>query len=229
MESRRDGTVWLFPRGGAGTNQPRSFADLLPGAVAANHREKLHRERLLDPEICFTPGKMGDRSWSLAAGRLIETPMDEWRRFWKRTMTSRVRSRAKSSCARARGVCGSSQAGWNSRCEHGQKNLSGAIQSPWNNRSGFGICPTRLLKTQDEERRRLARELHDSAGQIVAALSMGLANMTRQAMKEPPLAKTLKENQELLQQLNKKYERCPTCCTRRFSTKMVYPAHSLGT
>jgi PAS domain S-box-containing protein len=61
----------------------------------------------------------------------------------------------------------------------------------------------RLLKTQDEERRRLARELHDSAGQIVAALAMGLANMARQAMKNPPLARSLEENQELLQQLNK--------------------------
>src|SRR6266536_1323153 len=32
-----------------------------------------------------------------------------------------------------------------------------------------------LLHTQDEERRRIARELHDSAGQIIAALSMTLA------------------------------------------------------
>jgi PAS domain S-box-containing protein len=33
---------------------------------------------------------------------------------------------------------------------------------------------TRLLQMQDEERRRIARELHDSAGQILAALSMNL-------------------------------------------------------
>jgi len=33
----------------------------------------------------------------------------------------------------------------------------------------------RLLQAQDEERRRLARELHDSAGQILAALSMNLS------------------------------------------------------
>ena len=32
----------------------------------------------------------------------------------------------------------------------------------------------RLLRAQDEERRRIARELHDSAGQILAALSMNL-------------------------------------------------------
>jgi len=35
----------------------------------------------------------------------------------------------------------------------------------------------RLMTTQDEERRRLAREMHDSAGQIVAALSMNLSQI----------------------------------------------------
>jgi PAS domain S-box-containing protein len=35
----------------------------------------------------------------------------------------------------------------------------------------------RLLQIQDEERRRFARELHDSAGQLLAALSMNLTSM----------------------------------------------------
>jgi len=61
----------------------------------------------------------------------------------------------------------------------------------------------RLLKTQDEERRRLARELHDSAGQIIAALAMGLSSMAQQVSRNPPLAKTLEQNQEVLQQLSK--------------------------
>jgi PAS domain S-box-containing protein len=39
----------------------------------------------------------------------------------------------------------------------------------------------RLLQVQDEERRRIARELHDSAGQILAALSMNLARLAQQA------------------------------------------------
>jgi len=34
---------------------------------------------------------------------------------------------------------------------------------------------TRLLRVQDEERQRLARELHDSTAQGLAALSMNLA------------------------------------------------------
>ena len=37
----------------------------------------------------------------------------------------------------------------------------------------------RLLEAQDEERRRLARELHDSAAQTVVALSMNLARLAR--------------------------------------------------
>lgn len=61
----------------------------------------------------------------------------------------------------------------------------------------------RLLRTQDEERRHIARELHDSAGQIVAALGMNLASMTEQAKKTPGLAEALEDTQELVQQLNK--------------------------
>jgi signal transduction histidine kinase len=61
----------------------------------------------------------------------------------------------------------------------------------------------RMLKTQDEERRRMARELHDSAGQIITALGMGMANIGQKVRQNPPLAKTLEENQNLLRQLNK--------------------------
>jgi PAS domain S-box-containing protein len=39
----------------------------------------------------------------------------------------------------------------------------------------------RLLKTQDDERRRLARELHDSAGQDLAAIQMNLNALLRDA------------------------------------------------
>ena len=38
----------------------------------------------------------------------------------------------------------------------------------------------RLMKTQDEERRHIAREMHDSAGQIIAALAMNLAQISKQ-------------------------------------------------
>jgi PAS domain S-box-containing protein len=37
----------------------------------------------------------------------------------------------------------------------------------------------RLMTTQDEERRRIAREMHDSAGQTIAALSMNVSQISR--------------------------------------------------
>jgi len=61
----------------------------------------------------------------------------------------------------------------------------------------------RLLRTQDEERRHIARELHDSAGQIVAALGMNLASMTERVKKNPALAEALEDTQNLVQQLSK--------------------------
>jgi PAS domain S-box-containing protein len=48
----------------------------------------------------------------------------------------------------------------------------------------------RLMTTQDEERRRLARELHDSAGQIVAAISMNLNQIAAKTSAEKTSEKT---------------------------------------
>ncbi len=61
----------------------------------------------------------------------------------------------------------------------------------------------RLLKVQDEERRRIARELHDSAGQILAALGMNLARVAEHAKQDGfRLTKETEESQQLVQQLN---------------------------
>lgn len=60
-----------------------------------------------------------------------------------------------------------------------------------------------LLKIQDDERRHIARELHDSAGQIIAALGMNLADITQRANNNPALAKALEDTQNLVQQLNR--------------------------
>lgn len=43
------------------------------------------------------------------------------------------------------------------------------------------MLSARLLRAQDEERRRIARELHDSTGQSLAALSMNIDQMERQS------------------------------------------------
>jgi PAS domain S-box-containing protein len=62
---------------------------------------------------------------------------------------------------------------------------------------------TRLMKAQDEERRRIARELHDSAGQTLAVLAISLAQLVRQVGGiAPELAGEGKEIEAMLQQLN---------------------------
>jgi PAS domain S-box-containing protein len=60
-----------------------------------------------------------------------------------------------------------------------------------------------LLKTQDEERRRIARELHDSAGQILAALSMNLTPLTSENENFPPGAvKAISESVGFVRELS---------------------------
>ena len=60
-----------------------------------------------------------------------------------------------------------------------------------------------LLHAQDEERRRLARELHDSAGQVIAALSMTLAPVESENGKIPPrTARAIKESLGLINDLS---------------------------
>jgi signal transduction histidine kinase len=61
----------------------------------------------------------------------------------------------------------------------------------------------RLLQIQDEERRRVAREVHDSAGQMVAALSINLGIL---AAHEHPLeeqTRLLSDSRTILDSLNK--------------------------
>lgn len=56
----------------------------------------------------------------------------------------------------------------------------------------------RLTRLQDDERRRLARELHDTTGQNLAALKMNLSAMQESpAMQDPRARKALSESREL--------------------------------
>lgn len=58
-----------------------------------------------------------------------------------------------------------------------------------------------LLVSQDVERRHIARELHDSAGQTLAALGMTLAEVTENANGNPALAKSVDSARQLVQHL----------------------------
>ncbi|MGA8554871.1 MAG: PAS domain S-box protein, partial [Candidatus Acidiferrales bacterium] len=60
----------------------------------------------------------------------------------------------------------------------------------------------RLMSTQDEERRRIARDLHDSAGQNLAALAMILTQIENDAKRNPTrLSQTVKDARDLIEGL----------------------------
>ena len=68
---------------------------------------------------------------------------------------------------------------------------------------GLRELSARLLQVQDEERRRIARDLHDSTGQILALLSMTLSGLQAEARKfSPDLAQGLAENVEVVKQVS---------------------------
>jgi signal transduction histidine kinase len=61
----------------------------------------------------------------------------------------------------------------------------------------------RLLQIRDQEARRLARELHDSVGQLVAAISMNLGKVRPQIHKlDEAGAQAMEENAVLVQQIS---------------------------
>jgi PAS domain S-box-containing protein len=62
----------------------------------------------------------------------------------------------------------------------------------------------RLLRTQDEERRHIARELHDSAGQTLTVLGMNLARLVQKASQNSPdLVNDAETIQDMVQALHR--------------------------
>jgi signal transduction histidine kinase len=61
----------------------------------------------------------------------------------------------------------------------------------------------RLMKLQDDERRRIARELHDSVGQMLAALGMNLAAVGTDIERLVKTANTVNDSAALVQELSR--------------------------
>lgn len=66
------------------------------------------------------------------------------------------------------------------------------------------LLSRRLMETRDEERRRLARELHDSAGQLLTALGMSVESILRDVQaNSPAFEKKAAESSQLVKQLSR--------------------------
>jgi len=61
----------------------------------------------------------------------------------------------------------------------------------------------RLLQLRDEERRRFARELHDSVGQVLAALSINVSNARSDIERLTKTADALRQSESLIQDVSK--------------------------
>jgi PAS domain S-box-containing protein len=60
-----------------------------------------------------------------------------------------------------------------------------------------------LMATQDQERRRIARELHDGVGQLLAAMSMNASKLQKESSNlSPDGARCAEENSKLLEQVS---------------------------
>jgi signal transduction histidine kinase len=64
------------------------------------------------------------------------------------------------------------------------------------------MVSARLLHLQDEERRRIARELHDSIGQMLAALSMNLAGVRADIDRLTKTTSAVIDSENLVQQMS---------------------------
>jgi signal transduction histidine kinase len=70
--------------------------------------------------------------------------------------------------------------------------------------NGLRELSARLLQAQDEERRRIARELHDGAGQLLAALGMEAAALAKESDRlTPKAAASLGNIESLIMQMTK--------------------------
>jgi signal transduction histidine kinase len=61
----------------------------------------------------------------------------------------------------------------------------------------------RLLQLQDDERRRIARELHDSVGQMLAALNMNLSTVRSDIERLTKTAEALTDSESLVEEMSK--------------------------
>ena len=101
---------------------------------------------------------------------------------------------------------GESRRGHNEKLRQAQGELEARVQErtadlDTANRS-LRALSARLLQLQDDERRRIARELHDSVGQMLAALTMNLSAVRVDVERLAKTAQALTDSESLVQEMS---------------------------
>ena len=94
---------------------------------------------------------------------------------------------------------------------------------------GLRTLAAKVLKIQDDERRRIARDLHDGVGQTLAGALMALAQARSAAATLPACEPALRQAEDLLQLAFAKSVPYPICCIRLFLTRAALTQPSTGT
>ena len=89
------------------------------------------------------------------------------------------------------------------KCASGPGNWSEETRKCWTSRSNCETFQTGSCAPRTMNDRHIARELHDSAGQILTALGMSLGNIGQRVRHDPQLFKGVEDSRELVQQLSK--------------------------
>jgi PAS domain S-box-containing protein len=87
--------------------------------------------------------------------------------------------------------------------EHEYRRLSQSLDSQVRSRTGeLQELSWQLMRARDEERRHIARELHDSAGQSLAVLAMEVDQLLQKASNSPDLAADIEQIRETVRLLH---------------------------
>src|SRR5271165_5541257 len=86
----------------------------------------------------------------------------------------------------------------------------------------------RLLTVQDEERRKIARDLHDSTGQTLAALKISLSLLHENCMAPRQRWRWFPTLRNWRIKPSERFERCRTCYILRYWTRWALRAQPSG-
>lgn len=150
-----------------------------------------------------SPQGAGEK-WIRAIGRTFYDPEGHPRRFDGVTVDVTDRKRAEAALreseAAFRELAENLDLAVQSRTQELQERNRQVLQTS----EELRVLSARVLQIQDEERRRIARELHDSAGQLLVGLALELSNLAQESDKSAPqLRKLVDDSLELVKELER--------------------------